>query len=203
MSIYVETSGDYLDVWGEPEFMEKMEVRYHGKAVAKGHRWLRQALVLEKEQLLSIKRKLVCSDDEGGGSFELSSVTTEHQVSWEKVRALFCHTGEVDIVLKVSEEMDERDLVSGSSIIACLVDHGFNGEALGSVELDRWSHFFIYRNGLDVTVALGTSLINMYSRCGSIDEVVLVFYGMPKRNVIKGTTLITGLAVHGRSRESL
>ncbi|KAF9622460.1 hypothetical protein IFM89_031666 [Coptis chinensis] len=140
--------------------------------------------------------------------------------------------GEVDIALKVFEEMDERDLVSWSSIIACLVDHGFNDEALGlfremqlftsirpdevtmvsvitavsslgSVELGRWAHFFIYRNGLDVTVSLGTSLINMYSRCGSIDEAVLVFYGMPKRNVITWTALINGLAVHGRSRESL
>ncbi|KAF9626765.1 hypothetical protein IFM89_039311 [Coptis chinensis] len=36
MLIYVETGGDYLDVWGEPEFMEKREVRYHKKAVAKG-----------------------------------------------------------------------------------------------------------------------------------------------------------------------
>ncbi|KAF9617778.1 hypothetical protein IFM89_038547 [Coptis chinensis] len=79
--------------------------------------------------------------------------------------------------------MDERDLVSWSSIIACLVDHDFNDEALGLfremqlftsvrpdkvtmvsvitavsnlgyVELDRWAHFFIYINGLDVTVAL-------------------------------------------------
>ncbi|KAF9622083.1 hypothetical protein IFM89_029367 [Coptis chinensis] len=36
MSIYVEIGYDYLDVWGEPEFMEKMEVRYHRKVVAKG-----------------------------------------------------------------------------------------------------------------------------------------------------------------------
>ncbi|KAF9626496.1 hypothetical protein IFM89_034430 [Coptis chinensis] len=36
VSACVETGCDYLDICGEPEFMEKMEVRYHDKAVEKG-----------------------------------------------------------------------------------------------------------------------------------------------------------------------
>ncbi|PIA26102.1 hypothetical protein AQUCO_04300005v1 [Aquilegia coerulea] len=138
----------------------------------------------------------------------------------------------VDNSIKVFSEMDEKDLVSWSSAIACLVDNGFNNEALelfremqlytsirpdevtmvsvisavsslGCLELGKWVHLFIYRNELRLTISVGTALINMYSRCGSIDEAIRVFDEMPRRNIITWTALINGLAVHGRSREAL
>ncbi|KAL5700567.1 hypothetical protein ACHQM5_025994 [Ranunculus cassubicifolius] len=140
--------------------------------------------------------------------------------------------GLVDKSLEVFDDMSERDLVSWSSVIACLVDNDFNQKALdlfrvmqistsirpdevtivsvisaisnlGSLELGKWVHLFVYRNSLDLTISLGTSLINMYSRCGSIGEAVRVFDEMPRRNIITWTALINGLAVHGRSQEAL
>lgn len=75
--------------------------------------------------------------------------------------------------------------------------------SLGSLELSIWVHAFIARSGLSLTVPLGTAFINMHSRCGSIDRSVKVFDEMPHRNIVTWTSLINGLAVHGRSREAL
>ncbi|KAJ4971827.1 hypothetical protein NE237_004926 [Protea cynaroides] len=140
--------------------------------------------------------------------------------------------GLVNIALKVFEEMTRRDLVSWSSLIACFANNGFGHEAfavfremqvttdiipdevmivslisavssLGTLELGRWLYVFIYRNGFDLTILLGTSLIDMFSRCGSIVEARRVFDEMPTRNVHTWTALINGLAVHGQSREAL
>ncbi|OVA01458.1 Pentatricopeptide repeat [Macleaya cordata] len=138
----------------------------------------------------------------------------------------------VDSALKLFDEMPVKDLVSWSSMIACFTNNGFYDEALslfremqlrtnlkpdevtmvivlsavsslGALELGRWVHLFIEENRLNLTVSMGTALIDMYSRCGSIEEAIKVFDKMPKRNVFTWTALIGGLAVHGRSKEAL
>ncbi|CAL1384507.1 unnamed protein product [Linum trigynum] len=140
--------------------------------------------------------------------------------------------GRVADALKVFEEMSEKDVVSWSSMIACFVDNGSVQEALalfqqmqidgsvkpdevtllslasaissiGAVELGRWVDAYISRNGLELTVALGTALVDMFSRCGSINDSMRVFERMPERNIRTWTALINGLAVHGRSKEAL
>lgn len=142
------------------------------------------------------------------------------------------HCGSVDFSLKVFEAMNHKDLVSWCSMIASLVNNDFVFEglalfqqmqleedakpdgimmlsvisaisSLGALELGIWAHAFIVRSGLPLTVPLGTALIDMYSRCGCIDRSIKVFDEMPCRNVLTWTTLITGLAVHGRGREAL
>lgn len=141
-------------------------------------------------------------------------------------------SGFVQIAVKVFEEMTERDSVSWSTIIASFVNNGYASEALalfkkmqledkvlpdevtmltvisaishlGALELGRWVRVFINRLGFEISVALGTALIDMFSRCGSIDESVVVFEEMAVRNVLTWTALINGLAVHGRSTEAL
>ncbi|OAY36879.1 pentatricopeptide repeat-containing protein At4g21065 [Manihot esculenta] len=140
--------------------------------------------------------------------------------------------GSVHVAFNVFEEMLARDLVSWSSMIASLANNGLAQEALalfrqmqldgdvkpdevtmlsvvsaisnlGVLKLGMWIDAYISRNRLKLTVSLGTSLINMYSRCGSVDDSIRVFDKMPERNVLTWTALINGLAVHGRCREAL
>ncbi|XP_065865007.1 pentatricopeptide repeat-containing protein At4g21065-like [Euphorbia lathyris] len=145
---------------------------------------------------------------------------------------LYGCSGLVNVAFKVFDEMLERDFISWSSIIACFANNGFSQEALalfqqmqlddnvkpdevtmlsvvsaisnlGALELGRWVDAYISRNNLVLTVSLGTSLIDMYSRCGSIEDSIRVFDEMPHRNVLTWTALINGLAVHGRSKEAI
>eukprot|EP00257_Ricinus_communis_P015797 XP_015573782.1 pentatricopeptide repeat-containing protein At4g21065-like [Ricinus communis] len=141
--------------------------------------------------------------------------------------------GLVTVALKVFDEMIDRDLVSWSSVISCFNNNGLPQEALGlfqqmqingnvnpdevtmvsvvsavsslgDLELGKWVDGYISRNNnLKITVQLGTALVNMYSRIGSVDDCVRVFNEMAERNVLTWTALINGLAVHGRSKEAL
>lgn len=128
--------------------------------------------------------------------------------------------------------MSHRDLVSWSAFIGCLVNNGLGEEALaafremqvttgirpdevtmvsvisavsrlGALELGRWVHFYIYRNGFDVTVSMGTQLIVMYSNCGFMEGAVKVFNAMRERNVLTWTALINGFAAHGQITKAL
>lgn len=145
---------------------------------------------------------------------------------------VYGYCGSLEMAVKVFDEMSERDSVSWSTVIASFLNNGYASEALdlfekmqledkvvpdevtmlsvisaishlGDLELGRWVRAFIGRLGLGVSVALGTALIDMFSRCGSIDESIVVFEKMAVRNVLTWTALINGLGVHGRSTEAL
>lgn len=140
--------------------------------------------------------------------------------------------GSVDRALKVFDESPAKDLVSWSSMIASYVNNAFEYEALalfqkmqltdsikpdeimlitllsairslGDLELGKWVHKFIERKAFELSVRLGTALIEMYSRCASIDDSIKVFDEMPVRNIFTWSALINGLAVHGRTRKAV
>lgn len=39
---------------------------------------------------------------------------------------------------------------------------------LGSLKLHSWIHHFALKNGFELSVFLGTALIDMYGKCGSL-----------------------------------
>ncbi|CAK8568038.1 unnamed protein product [Lathyrus sativus] len=125
-------------------------------------------------------------------------------VSWSTLIACFVNNNLPAEAISIFQQMqlDHPDIVSSiDGVIMLSVLSAVS--SLGVLELGVWVHSFISRIGLLITVPLGTALINMYSRCGSIDRSVKVFDEMPHRNVVTWTALINGLAVHGRSREAL
>ncbi|GJV53668.1 pentatricopeptide repeat-containing protein [Tanacetum coccineum] len=50
---------------------------------------------------------------------------------------------------------------------------------------------------------LGSALIDMYSKCGSIEEALQLFESLSQKNVITWNSIITGLAIHGRAKDAL
>ncbi|XP_020272008.1 pentatricopeptide repeat-containing protein At3g28660-like, partial [Asparagus officinalis] len=66
--------------------------------------------------------------------------------------------------------------------------------ALGALDMGVWIHGFVKRSKWEVDVVLGTALIDMYGKCGRIDEGVCVFESMKERNVYTWNAVIGGLA---------
>ncbi|KAL5973067.1 hypothetical protein ACLOJK_039874 [Asimina triloba] len=55
----------------------------------------------------------------------------------------------------------------------------------------------------DKNLFIGTALIDMYSKCGCLNCAMQVFEGINERNALTWTTMIAGLAFHGRGKEAL
>ncbi|TKY67702.1 Pentatricopeptide repeat-containing protein [Spatholobus suberectus] len=68
---------------------------------------------------------------------------------------------------------------------------------MGALDQGRLVHQYIECNKINLNVALGTALVDMYAKCGCINEALRVFESLPVKNVYTWTAIINGLAVHG------
>lgn len=74
---------------------------------------------------------------------------------------------------------------------------------IGALDQGRWIHGYITRYKLDVSLTLGTALIDMYSKCGCIEEALMVFENLHEKDVYPFTAMINGLAMNGDVSGSL
>ena len=160
-------------------------------------------------------------------------VTHRNQVSWNSMVDGYAKCGDVESAREVFELMPERDVVSWSSLIDGYVKAGEYAEALvifermqtsgekandvtmvsvlcacahlGALDKGKLMHCYIIENRLPLTLVLKTSLVDMYAKCGAIEEALGVFRGgsMRKTDVLIWNAMIGGLATHGLAKESL
>ncbi|KAK1304690.1 Pentatricopeptide repeat-containing protein [Acorus calamus] len=74
---------------------------------------------------------------------------------------------------------------------------------LGALELGREVHLYLGRSEMDMNMKLATAVVDMYSKCGSIDDACLVFVKAREKDVALWNAMIFGLAMHGRGRDAL
>lgn len=68
----------------------------------------------------------------------------------------------------------------------------------------REIHGFIIRSGLnDEKVAIGNTLVNMYAKCGAIDEACTVFDLMGSKDLVSWNSMLAGLDQNGYFEEAL
>ena len=93
----------------------------------------------------------------------------------------------------VGIELDEISLVS--VLPACA--------RLGALELGKWIHIYADKARFLCNICVCNALIEMYAKCGRIDEGCRLFDQMNERDVISWSTMIVALANHGRAREAI
>ncbi|KAK4853091.1 hypothetical protein QYF36_003655 [Acer negundo] len=71
------------------------------------------------------------------------------------------------------------------------------------VEQGKQIHAYAIKipSGLDISVL--NSIVDMYLKCGLIDEAEKLFSEMPARNVVSWTVMITGYGKHGLGKEAV
>ncbi|KAL2507307.1 Pentatricopeptide repeat-containing protein [Forsythia ovata] len=152
-------------------------------------------------------------------------------VSWTTVIAGLISCGKVDVAQKLFDKMPVRNVVSWTAMINAYArsekpDKAFELFAkmqlenvrpneytlvslliacaeLESLKLGQWIHDFAIKNGFEIGVFLGTALIDMYSKCGSLENAKRVFDEMESKSLATWNSMITSLGVHGCGEEAL
>lgn len=70
---------------------------------------------------------------------------------------------------------------------------------LGSIDHGKWVHSYLRRSGLECDVVIGTALVNMYGKCGDVDQAFEIFKAMPEtaKDASAWTAMISVFALHG------
>ncbi|XP_023768713.1 pentatricopeptide repeat-containing protein At1g09220, mitochondrial [Lactuca sativa] len=77
---------------------------------------------------------------------------------------------------------------------------------LGSLELCQSVHAYGEKNGFYmIDIRVTNALIDVYSRCGSVESALRVFEGITSemRNLVSWTSIISVFAMHGMAREAM
>jgi pentatricopeptide repeat protein len=151
---------------------------------------------------------------------------------WNSVVDMYAKCGSLSRARELFEGLQVRDAVSWNALIAGYVQHEHAEEALNFLErmkregvapdavtlacglkaagniraanLGRQFHSEVARRGLlQGDVVLGGTLVDMYIKCGLLEEAKEVFDELPVRDVITWTALISGYAQHERGEEAL
>ncbi|KAG4383103.1 hypothetical protein GLYMA_13G001700v4 [Glycine max] len=77
--------------------------------------------------------------------------------------------------------------------------------AIGALDFGRRIHSSLIQQHakLGESTSVSNSLIDMYAKCGAVEEAYHVFSGMKGKNVISWNVMILGLASHGNGEEAL
>ncbi|KAL4185633.1 hypothetical protein AMTRI_Chr10g231660 [Amborella trichopoda] len=152
-------------------------------------------------------------------------------VSWNSLLEGYAICGEGELAQRLFDEMPNRDVVSWNTMIALHVEKCEFKEALrlfrlmlddrerpssitlvsilsavshlGAIDQGRWVHAYIEKHGYKLDSSLGSSLINMYSKCGNVDLANAVFEGMTQKGVDTWNSMISGLAMNGHGPKAL
>ncbi|KAK4347507.1 hypothetical protein RND71_033846 [Anisodus tanguticus] len=144
---------------------------------------------------------------------------------------MYSKCGQLDSASLIFHEMSRRDIVSWSTIIAGYAQGGCGEEAFellswmrkegpkptefalasvlsacGSMAIldqGKQLHAHVVIIGLDHMPLVLSSLINMYSKCGSIAEASKIFNSAENNDIVSWTAMINGNAEHGYSQDAI
>ncbi|PON65350.1 Mitogen-activated protein kinase kinase kinase [Trema orientale] len=152
-------------------------------------------------------------------------------VLWNVMVDGYVRIGDFQAARELFDKMPQRSVVSWNVMISGYAQNGLFKEAielfrdmqlgevcpnyvtlvsvlpaisrLGALELGKWVHLYAEKNKIEMNDVLGSALVDMYSKCGSIEKALQVFESLPKENAITWNAIIGGFAMHGRAKDAL
>ncbi|XP_038889591.1 pentatricopeptide repeat-containing protein At2g34400 [Benincasa hispida] len=128
------------------------------------------------------------------------SMKKKDKVTWNAMITGYAQNGMSDEAIKLFQDMrmsstapDQITLIGILSACA----------SIGALDLGKQVEIYASERGLRDDIYVATALVDMYAKCGSLDNAFRVFYGMPRKNEVSWNAMISALAFHGQAQEAL
>ncbi|KAI9111957.1 hypothetical protein K1719_017647 [Acacia pycnantha] len=121
-------------------------------------------------------------------------------VSWNVMIAVFVKNSMPNEAVKLYSQM-EKDRVEPDAITLACVTLACGD--LSALSLGKKIHEYVERKKLCPNVILENALIDMYARCGCLEDAKKVFDRMKFRDIASWTSLISAYAMTGQGRNAI
>ncbi|KAJ0111856.1 hypothetical protein Patl1_01854 [Pistacia atlantica] len=186
---------------------------------------------LDKFVLSSLVSMYAKSSEIGSAREIFDKMPDRNFVAWNAMISGYMKSGDFDSARVLFNDMPMRDLISWNSMISGYEKNGRFIEALelfedmlncefmpndatlvsalsavsglASLSKGRWIHSYMIKNEFVIDGVLGTLLVQMYSKCGSIESALKVFRAISRKKVGHWTAMIVGLGMHGMAAQAL
>ncbi|CAN5967244.1 unnamed protein product [Sphagnum jensenii] len=150
---------------------------------------------------------------------------------WTALISMYAKCGASDEAFNVYSQMQQEDVEVGNALIGMYSKCGATKEAFdlyckmqrdgvglnrityisilkacasqAHLEEGKQVHCSIIKAGVEIDAWIGTALIDMYAKCGRLEDARQVFNSMPDRDIVSWNAMIVGLALHGFGKDSL
>ncbi|GAB4834994.1 hypothetical protein Ancab_033261 [Ancistrocladus abbreviatus] len=150
-------------------------------------------------------------------------------ISYNEMINAIAQFGNIEESVQILETMPSPDSSSWTTIITGYVNQNRAREALdvftsmhaNGVHMDEYTyssilsgiaclsaltwgmvvHSCTIKCGLDTSVVIGSALVDMYSKCGRVENAELLFQSVPSKNVVTWNALLSGFAHNGESNK--
>ncbi|KAG9451327.1 hypothetical protein H6P81_011292 [Aristolochia fimbriata] len=121
-------------------------------------------------------------------------------VSYNAMITGYAKSSRPNEALALFRELQARDVkptdVTMLSVLSCCA-------MLGALELGKWVHEYIQKHGFDKYVKVNTALIDMYAKCGSLENAISIFEEMDFRDTQAWSAMIVAYAIHGHGSKAI
>ncbi|KAJ7549908.1 hypothetical protein O6H91_07G074400 [Diphasiastrum complanatum] len=125
----------------------------------------------------------------------------QHDVySWTAIISAYADSGEVEEAINLFQQMQETGLAPDKVLFVVVLKACAR---LACLEHGRQLHSDIIRRGFQSDVIVGSTLVNMYAKCGCTEDARELFDNMSERDVVSWNAMIAGYAQNGLGKEAL
>ncbi|XP_033516649.1 pentatricopeptide repeat-containing protein At4g30700 [Nicotiana tomentosiformis] len=120
--------------------------------------------------------------------------------SWNAMISGYAQNGLTEMAISLFQEMQKLDIhpnpVTITSILSACAQ-------LGALSMGKWVHDLIKKEKFESNIYVLTALVDMYAKCGNIEEARQVFDSIVEKNVVTWNAMISAYGLHGCGREAL
>lgn len=102
----------------------------------------------------------------------------------------------IDAYHKMQGEGYEPDAVTVTSVLSACAQSG-------RLDVGREVHSLINQKGIELNQFVSNALIDMYAKCGDLENATSVFESLSLRNVACWNSMISCLAIYGKGKEAI
>ncbi|GFZ17565.1 pentatricopeptide repeat (PPR) superfamily protein [Actinidia rufa] len=129
-------------------------------------------------------------------------MSQKDNVAWNVLISCYARNNRTRDALVVFDMMESEQCGSQQDDVTCFIVLQACAN-LGALEFGERVHNYIHEHEFGNAMNLCYFLIAMYSRCGCVDKAYQVFKGMPSKDVVSWSAMMSGIASHGHREEAI